>query len=225
MPNIDNLNDDQLDVIQETGNIGCSHAATAVSQMIGKIVDISVPNLQVKKLSELNTAINQIFDKNEKVVGVYLELVDEFKGSILFLFPLKSALALSDVLVGQDPGTATDLDEMAESAITEVGNIVVSAYTNALGNLLQETVMLSTPTFAYDMPDGVLEKVYDTLGEKATHALIFDIKFSGEDDLFTSYFVLLPSPESLENLILKLIPKISEETDQQVREYAESLAK
>ena len=225
MPNIDNLNDDQLDVIQETGNIGCSHAATAVSQMIGKIVDISVPNLQVKKLSELNTAINQIFDKNEKVVGVYLELVDEFKGSILFLFPLKSALALSDVLVGQDPGTATDLDEMAESAITEVGNIVVSAYTNALGNLLQETVMLSTPTFAYDMPDGVLEKVYDTLGEKATHALIFDIKFSGEDDLFTSYFVLLPSLESLENLIQKLIPEISEETDQQVREYAESLAK
>jgi len=225
MPNIDNLNDDQLDVIQETGNIGCSHAATAVSQMIGKIVDISVPNLQVKKLSELNTAINQIFDKNEKVVGVYLELVDEFKGSILFLFPLKSALALSDVLVGQDPGTATDLDEMAESAITEVGNIVVSAYTNALGNLLQETVMLSTPTFAYDMPDGVLEKVYDTLGEKATHALIFDIKFSGEDDLFTSYFVLLPSLESLENLIQKLIPEISAETDQQVREYAESLAK
>ena len=54
MPKIDNLNDDQLDVIQETGNIGCSHAATAVSQMIGRIVDISVPNLQVKKLSELN---------------------------------------------------------------------------------------------------------------------------------------------------------------------------
>jgi chemotaxis protein CheC len=225
MPKIDKLNEDQLDVIQETGNIGCSHAATAVSQMIGKTVDISVPNLQIEKIAELNNSILRIFDKTEKVVGVYLELTDEFKGSILFLFPFQSALSLADVLVGQPPGTANDLDEMAESAITEVGNIVVSAYTNALGNLLNETVMLSTPTFTYDMPEGVLEKVYGTLGKDATHALIFDIKFSGENDLFTSYFVLLPSPKSLENLIEKLIPEIQDESDEDVKAYAASLAK
>ena len=47
MADIENLNPDQLDAVQETGNIGCSHAATAVSHMIGKNVDISVPNMQV----------------------------------------------------------------------------------------------------------------------------------------------------------------------------------
>jgi len=220
MPNVEDLNEDQLDAVQETGNIGCSHAATAVSQMIGKDVDISVPTMQIKKLSELTDILKKVFGDGEKVVGVYLELTKEFQGSILFLFPIKSALKLSDVLVGQELGTSTELNEMATSAITEVGNIVVSAYTNALSTLLNATVMLSPPTFAYDMPEGVIQKVTKTLGKDTTHALIFGIKFSGADNLFNSYFILLPSPKSLDVLLEKLIPSVSND-----KEYVESLSK
>jgi len=225
MPKLEELNTDQLDAVQETGNIGCSHAATAVSQMIGKAVDISVPTLQIKKIDELNDTLIRMFGNSGKVVGVYLELTDQFKASILFLFPFQSALSLSDVLVGQEPGTAKELDSMAKSAITEVGNIVVSAYTNALGSLLNEEVMLSPPTFAYDMPQGVIDRVRETLGQDTSHALIFDIKFTGEGDLFNSYFILLPSPRSLDTLIEKLIPSVDDETDETVKEYAASLAK
>jgi len=224
MPKIDELNDDQIDAVQETGNIGCSHAATAVSYMIGRTVDISVPTLQIKEIDELDNILVNIFGDTEKIVGVYLELTDKFKGSILFLFPIKSALNLSDVLVGQEPGTAKELDSMAESAITEVGNIVVSAYTDALSSLLNDEVMLSPPTFAYDMPKGVADRVKTTLGLDTTHALIFDIKFSGEGDLFKSYFILLPSPKSLDALIERLIPAVTEDTDEIIKEYAESLA-
>ena len=224
MPKIDELNDNQIDAIQESGNIGCSHAATAVSHMIGRSVDISVPTLQIKEISELESILVKIFGDSEKIVGVYLELTDKFKGSILFLFPLEGALNLSDVLVGQEPGTAKELDSMAESAITEVGNIVVSAYTDALASLLQDEVMLSPPTFSYDMPKGVVDRVQSTLGEDTNHALIFDIKFSGEGDLFKSYFILLPSPKSLDVLIEKLIPNVSEGTDEIIKEYAKSLA-
>jgi len=221
MSKIENLNKDQLDAVQETGNIGCSHAATAVSSMIGRPVDISVPSLKIEKIEELNNTISNIFGVNEKAVGVYLELTDEFKGSILMLFTMKSALSLSDVLIGQEPGTTTELDEMARSAITEVGNIVVSAYTNALGALLNSTVMLSPPTFTEDMPQGVVDKVQETLGEDTKHALIFDIKFTGEGDLFDSYFILLPSPKSLDVLLNKLGCIVTENaTDEK---YSESI--
>ena len=225
MSQIENLNKDQLDAVQETGNIGCSHAATAVSAMIGKTVDISVPSLKVKKVEELDMSLAEIFDPNEKIVGVYLELTDEFQGSILMLFTMKSALSLSDALIGQEPGTTTELDEMSRSAITEVGNIVVSAYTNALGALLNSTVMLSPPTFTEDMPKGVLEKVQTALGRDTKHALIFDIKFTGEGDLFDSYFILLPSPKSLDVLLKKLGCMISDNSGNANAEYVNSLSK
>jgi len=225
MQNIERLNKDQLDAVQETGNIGCSHAATAVSQLLGKNVDISVPDLQIKKVDELTSAIENFFSNDEKVVGVYLELTEEFKGSILMLFSQKSALSLSDALVGQTPGTSTELDEMARSAITEVGNIVVSAYTNALGDLLNSTVMLSPPTFTEDMPRGVMHKVQNILGDKTEHALIFDIRFTGEGNLFDSYFILFPSPESLEVLLNKLGCIVGDQSDEDANEYVKSLLK
>ncbi len=224
MSQIENLNEDQLDAVKETGNIGCSHAATAVSNMIGRTVDISVPNLRIEKLDKIDNAFSNIFSESKKIVGVYIELTDEFRGSILMLFTMKSALSLSDSLIGQEPGTSTELDEMSRSAITEVGNIVVSAYTNALGALMDSTVMLSPPTYTEDLPKTVLEKVNATLGKETSHALIFDIKFTGEGDLFNSYFVLLPSPNSLDILLKKLGGMVAE-TASEKDEYAESLSK
>ncbi len=224
MSQIENLNKDQLDALQETGNIGCSHAATAVSNMIGKTVNISVPQIKVEKTQNLDNIFLSMFG-DKKIIGVYLELTDEFQGSILMLFTKKSALSLSDTLVGQEPGTSTELNEMAKSAITEVGNIVVSAYTNALGALLNSTVMLSPPTYTEEVPQGVLDKVQTTLGGDTKHALIFDIKFTGEGNLFDSYFVLLPSPKSLDNLLKKLCGMVSSDGETNTDEYLNSLKK
>lgn len=223
MPRIESLNKDQLDALQETGNIGCSYAATAVSNMIGKNVNISVPELKVEETQNLDNIFNNIFGIENKIVGVYLELTDEFQGSILMLFTKKSALSLSDTLIGQEPGTSTELNEMTKSAITEVGNIVVSAYTNALGALLNSTVMLSPPTFTEEVPQGVLDKLQTTLGGDTKHALIFDIKFTGEDNLFDSYFVLLPSPKSLDNLLNKLCCMVPEDGEPNTDNYLNSL--
>ena len=42
----EDLNDMQLDVLREIGNIGSGNATTALSSMIGKMVDIEVPRVQ-----------------------------------------------------------------------------------------------------------------------------------------------------------------------------------
>jgi chemotaxis protein CheC len=224
MADVENLNEYQLDALQETGNIGCSHAATAVSQMISKPINISVPLIKIKKISELKKILKSISEDTEKIVGVYLELTDEFLGSILFLFPIKSALILADLLMFQDIGTSKELDEMGQSAITEVGNVVVSAYTNALGQFLNSTVMLSPPSFSMDMPDQFLDKISENLGKNTSHALVFDIEFSGENNLFKSYFVLLPSPRSLDFLLEKLASCISRASDFEINKYLDSLS-
>ena len=76
MTNIEKLNKIQLDALQEAGNIGCSHAATAVSQMINKTINISVPDIKIKEIMTLPETLNKISQNNEKIVGVYLELTE-----------------------------------------------------------------------------------------------------------------------------------------------------
>jgi chemotaxis protein CheC len=224
MTEVATLNEIQLDALQETGNIGCSSAATAVSQMISKPVLISVPDIKIKKINELRDSLKSYADEHGKVVGVYLELTNEFLGSILFVFPYNSALSLADLLMCQEQGTTKELDEMSQSAVMEVGNVVVSAYTNALGKFLNSTIMLSPPTFAYDVPDGVLDRVLKNLGSEATHALIFYTKFNEENNLFQSFFVLLPSEKSLDNLLQKLTSCINNNQDDETKKYLDSLA-
>ena len=226
MANIETLNPLQLDALQETGNIGCSHAATAVSIMVNKQINISVPHIKIKKITDLHETLKTFSENNQKIVGVYLELTNEFHGSILYLLPIQSALILSDLLLCQEPGTTKELDEMGQSAITEVGNVIVSAYTNALGAFLKTTIMLSPPSFASDMPNAFLEKISKTIGAETTHALIFDTVFKGENDLFKSYFVLLPSPQSLDALLKRLVSCIeNNQGDAATNQYIESLSK
>jgi chemotaxis protein CheC len=224
MTNVATLNEIQLDALQETGNIGCSHAATAVSQMISKPVIISVPDIKIKKLEELRDTLKTYADQHGKVVGVYLELTNEFLGSILFVFPYASALSIADLLMCQPQGTTKELDEMSQSAIMEVGNVVVSAYTNALGKFLNTTIMLSPPSYACDVPDGVLDSVLKNLGKETTHALVFHTSFSEESNLFKSYFILLPSPKSLDVLLQKLTSCISQNQDAETKNYLNSLS-
>jgi len=225
MPNIENLNAVQLDALQETGNIGCSHAATAVSNMVSKPVEISVPDIKIKRMDELRDTLKTFSDKHDKVVGVYLELTNEFLGSILFVFPYTSALALADILLSQPIGTSKDLDEMGQSAIMEVGNVVVSAYTNALGKFLNTTIMLSPPSYACDVPDGVLENITKNIGKETTHALVFNTTFNEENNLFKSYFILLPSPKSLDILLDKLSSCLTQNQDEETKKYLCSLSK
>ena len=221
MANIEELNEIQLDALLETINIGCSHAATAVSQMISKDIDISVPEVQIKKIEELGDTINRFFERDEKVIGVYLELTSELLDSILCIFPYKSTLALADILVGQESGTSIELGEMEQSAIMELGNIIVSSYARHLEELLNMRIMPSPPSFSYDMPAAVLKNI----GNEATHALMFDTRFNGENNLFKSCFILISSPHSLNALLYKLISCVSNGSDVETDRYLDSLSK
>jgi chemotaxis protein CheC len=218
------LNESQLDALQETGNIGCSHAATAVSQMVNEEVEITVPNIFVQELPQLKKSLRNISGEENKLVGVYLELTDQFLGSILFLFPYSSALVLSDLLMFQPVGTSTELTEMSQSAITEVGNVVVSAYTNALSSFLDTSIMLSPPHYSEQVPDMFLDEITEAIGKDTSHALVFDTKFKGKKNQFTSYFILLPSPQSLDILYDRLIASFGKTSDVEVDAYVNSLA-
>ena len=51
--NIDELDNVQLDVLKEIGNIGSGNAATALSKLVNKKIDMEVPRVKILEFKEV----------------------------------------------------------------------------------------------------------------------------------------------------------------------------
>ena len=64
----------QLDALREVANIGAGHAATALSQMVGETIMISVPTINVSRLEEVPP---QVSAPEEPVAAVLMHMLGE----------------------------------------------------------------------------------------------------------------------------------------------------
>lgn len=114
------LTDFEKDALQEAGNIGMSHAANSLSEMINKKVEIAVPELSLVPLTE----IKGIGDQTGRIVGLTLPVEGDVFGDILITFSKEGAWALVKMLTGQDQIENQNFSEMDKSALKETGNIL-----------------------------------------------------------------------------------------------------
>src|ERR1051326_7442471 len=117
----------QLDALKEVANIGAGHAATALSQMIGETIMISVPTINVSRLEEIPP---QVGAPDEPVAAVLMHMLGDLTGRTLLVFPRRTARKIASLLT-RKTAQADDFSEMEQSAIKEAGNILSSAYMNA----------------------------------------------------------------------------------------------
>lgn len=66
------------------------------------------------------------------------------------------------------------------------------------------------PTLAFDMAGAVMDYVLATVGTVADQVILFKTVFEGELNLFSGYFMLMPDPESLKNVLKMLGGQIDE---------------
>jgi chemotaxis protein CheC len=191
------LNNVQLDALKEISNIGMGHAATALSQMIGQTVTLRVPHVTITEISQVPEHLG---GAEKLMVGITLQILGDARGSIMLLFPQESAHRLLCSLLGYQ-GKTLIMDEMAVSALKEVGNILASAYLSALGRLLNKTLIPSVPLLAYDMAGAVVDNVLIELSQSSDLALMVETDFAGEpgqDLAIKGHFFLLPDPTTLD---------------------------
>ncbi|MEJ2698301.1 MAG: chemotaxis protein CheC [Desulfuromonadales bacterium] len=194
------LTEGQLDALREISNIGMGHAATALSQLIGETVFLRVPRVTVTDIAQ----VPDILGGAETVVaGITLQLLGDARGNILLIFPRESAHHLLSRLLGQqEKGPA--MNEINSSTLKEVGNILASAYLNALGSLLHMTLIPSVPLLAYDMAGAVVDYVLIDLSQAGDLALMVETSFHGTDpdqEAIRGHFFLLPDPKSLDIIL------------------------
>ena len=188
------LSDTQRDALKEVSNIGMGHAATALSQMVGRQIDIHVPQVMLLPLAEVPEHLG---GAETLMAGIFLAIEGETSGSILLLFPGESACHLCSVLLGEELDSLES--EHAVSTLKEVGNILSSAYLNALGSLVGKTLLPSIPGFAYDMAGALVDALLINLGRTGDLALMVETEFGGSlgnARKVQGHFFLIPDPET-----------------------------
>jgi chemotaxis protein CheC len=190
----------QLDALREVANIGAGHAATALSQMIGGTIMISVPTINVSRLEEVPP---QVSAPEEPVAAVLMHMLGDLTGRTLLVFPKPTAVRLAELMLHRPGGSSSELGEMEQSAIKEAGNILSSAYMNALSDFMGMMLLPSPPSLAIDMSTAVLTTAYLQFGTDRDYVFCVESEFYMTDveEKLRGFFLLLPDPASLQAIL------------------------
>jgi chemotaxis protein CheC len=200
MDDIRSLNPNQLDALREVANIGAGHAATALSQMTGCTIMISVPTINIARLEDVPP---QVSGPEEPVAAVLMHMLGDLTGRTLLVFPKPTAIRLSELMLRRPQGSSTDLGELEQSAIKEAGNILSGAYMNALSDFMGLMLLPSPPSLAVDMSDAVLTTAYLQFGSDRDYVFCVESEFYLQDlgERLRGFFLLLPDYPSLQAIL------------------------
>lgn len=170
---------------------GVNNAIVGLSEMAGQT--ITVAHIQLKKTPV--TEIPALFGGREAIIiAVYLEICGSSTGHILVAYEPKVAYELIDLLLGQPPGSTSDLSEMERSALGEVGNVMGSFFLNhvagATGNILQP----SPPAVMMDMAGAILDGALASILAYSDFTYVVETVFGTRDRHVSGTFLVMPDP-------------------------------
>jgi chemotaxis protein CheC len=196
MEDVRDLKESQLDAMREVANIGAGHAATALSQMTNRKIMISVPRVNVRPLED---ACDIVGKADEVTAAVLMHMMGDLTGRALLMFPQRPARTICDFLLRRELGTTQEFGEMERSALKEVGNILASAYLNALSDFMGMMLVPSVPSLVIDLSGAVLTSTHLNFGHDRDYAFCVETSFrvEGSSEPLAGHFLLLPDVASL----------------------------
>jgi len=195
-----NFGDFQFDVLREIGNIGAGHAATALSQLMQKAIDMKVPQVRIIPFDEVADCVG---GAENVVVTVFLRVEGDSPGNMFFILDMDSARHLLTQITGIDKEVG-EWEELQISALHEVGNILTGSYLSSLADLTKLNLQPSVPGLAVDMAGAILSYGLYALGQSGDFALTIDTAFFEGNEQVKGNFFLIPDPESLPILFRSL---------------------
>ena len=193
------FNEMELDALKELGNIGAGHAATSLSQLLNRTIEISVPRVNVVEIPNVLKALNRKPDEIITSVVTKLNEIDKVVGFLFFIFPNNVDKKIAEIMMVEE--------EMRDSALTEIGNILASSFCNALAEFLNIVLMPTPPNLVKDYILSVLDELLAQIATKSNYLIIFETQLKDENNTETLDIILVPS-ETLMNYIRKAISMV-----------------
>lgn len=199
--NYDQLTSLEIDTLREIGSIGTGNAATALSQMLGKEVRITMPEVRIMGYNE---AIEWIGGPEAVTAGVLVKLSGDVGGIMLSVQKLELVNFILETMLGKGINGYEDLAELEQSALIEIGNIMISAFVTALSGLAGIHINLTVPAFAVDMQGAILTVPMAEYGGMSDYLMTIGGNFVCNGQEIPSHLLLSPDLRSLDFLLRKL---------------------
>ena len=197
----EDLNAMQIDVLKEVGNIGSGNATTALSSMVGKMIDIEVPSVCVL---DFNEAIETLGGPETSVAGILIRINGDIDGMIMFLFEQHLISLIVSTFFGTEPKDIFSLSEAELSSLNEIGNIMAGSYVNAIAQLAGMTIDVEVPMMQIDMLGAIMSVPAIEMGEMGDKLLFIDNNMKIDNTSLRSKMLLLPTIDSLGHLLERL---------------------
>lgn len=189
-----NLNSSQLDALKEVSNIGAGNAATSLSMLLGKKIDMTVPSVNIVKLEDI-VEISGEFE----AAGTVVRVLGDIAGNILLVFKGSTARNIIGKLLGTPESPES---EMGKSVLCEIANIISASYMNSIAQLTGLAIAPSVPAVSYDMLGAILTTTFIESNQYDEYILDIETVFIDDtEENIGGHFYYIPMPGSLEKIL------------------------
>ena len=197
----DQLSSLELDTLREIGSIGTGNAATALSTLLNKEVRITLPEV---RFMGYNEAIEWMGGPEAVTAGVLVGMSNQMSGIMLAVQQLDFINLVLGSMLDDHINDYSEMDELRQSTLIEVGNIMISTFINALSGLAEMSISLTVPAFAVDMQGAILSVPMAEYGGTSDYIMMIAGHFICEGKQVPCHLILSPDLRSLNFLLKKL---------------------
>lgn len=192
----------QLDALREIGNIGAGTAATALSQLTGRPVQMGVPTVVMVPVEE---AADRVAEPTDIVAVVLVPVSGDVDGHMLIVMGERGAREMVGLLMGgMVPPEAGGFSEIELSALQEVGNILTSSYLGALAQLTGLHLEPAPPAVGVDMAAALLGAALAEVATEAPVVLLLESPLSDGDSASDGDVIFIPTSAGLTVILERL---------------------
>ncbi len=204
---IDKISSIHLDILKEIGNIGAGNAATALSKLLNKKIDMKVPDVRIVSFDEM---MNMAGGAETVVAGVFLRIEGDAPGSMFFVLPISQATKFIQDMLGDENYQlgSSHQNEIGLSALQELGNILSGSYLSSLSDFTNLSLYPSVPALSIDMFGAIISYGLIELSHVSDYAIVIDTALNEDESLnmecVKGHFFLLPDPKSFPKIFTAL---------------------
>jgi chemotaxis protein CheC len=173
------------DILLEIGSMGAGHATIALSTMLHEQVNVEVPRLHTKPPHQ----VPGIYEKHDTVVAaIFMQLRGKAECDLMLIFEAEEAKKIGAIMAADTEGT----EEIENSAIEELGSIMICSFLNAMANFTHTELLPTPPQLIFDAFDAVIDGLLLKQALCSDIAAIFDARFKRSTSSAEGYLIMFP---------------------------------
>ncbi len=180
-----------LDLIKEIGNIGVGSASTALSNMLNKSINISIPAVYIKSVKNF---LKMFSENNDICLMIYSNVEGDISGGLLTIYTRK----FLEELLGKSVDRFTKIDRYK---ILKYNDVLTYSYINSIGQFLNiELITVDSQIIDKDISNVLANLIMDDI-TKYREVIINETKIFLENKENICYITLLLSKDDLERIL------------------------